>query len=299
MSTLGIAGSFGLLVVSAREQPAGNGEFVSLDVAPDAGLMSYPGSGIGTLRDATGDHESAPDLGNVAVNDSPDGWVSVAIGIPNAAALPRAPLVGISVDADDDARTGDSGADLAITTLGDEIVADRWSERAKSWVPVDNARVRVTRSNGSVTVGVHSTELGASPRFGFAVLAAGVIGNSFTGVDVAPDGTPFYRYAFQNRPRVRIVAGRVATTPARPRPGRRLAVGARVTRSDTGAAPRSGAVTCRVAIDGKRTAGVGLYAGGRASCAFGLPRSARRVSGTIVLRADGVTTSIPFSIRPR
>ena len=298
-STLGITGPFGLLVVSSRGQPAGNGQFMSADLAPDSGLMTYSGSGVGTFRDGTGDHESAPDIGGIAVSDAADGWVGIAIDIPNADALPRAPLVGVSVDADDDARTGEGGADLAVTALGMDVVADRWHERAKSWVPADGARVRVTGSGDTVTVGIHTSELGASARFGFAVLAAGVAGASFTGVDVAPDGAARYRYAFQSRPRVKLVASTVRTSPARPRPGSRLTVSARVTRSDTGAAARSGDVTCRARIDGKRATGVGVYAGGRASCTFRVPRTGRRIAGALALRADGITTTIPFSSRLR
>jgi hypothetical protein len=298
-STLGIDGPFGLLVVSARGQPAGNGEFVASDSAPEGGMLSYAGSGVVTLADRVGDHESAPDLGSIDVTDAQDGWVTFAITIQNAGALPRQSLVGISIDADDEARTGESGADLGITALGTEIVADRWSERARNWIPDDGARVRVEASGAVVTIGVHRSELGASGRIGFAVLAAGVTGTTFTGIDVAPDGAAFYRYALQYRADVRLVAGKLTTAPARPRPGRALVVSAPVSRSDTKLPARTGYVTCRVTVDGKRVSAVGRYERGRASCSFSVRRGARRVAGTMTVRADGIASTIPFALSVR
>jgi hypothetical protein len=154
-------------------------------------------------------------------------------------------------------------------------------------------------SGSTVTIGVHRSELGAGGRFGFAALAAGLTASdAFTGVDVTPDGTRFFRYVLQNKLDVRLVTGKLQTAPARPVRGSRLTVSATVTRSDTGAPARFGTVTCLVRIDGKRVAAIGRYAAGRASCAFSVPRKARRIAGTMTVRADGITSKVPFSLRP-
>lgn len=300
-ATLGIAAGFGIYVVSARAQPAGTGEFVASDAAPDSGNFSFRGPEPSRYADRAGDHHSAPDIASVRVTDSEDGWVSFAVSMPNSVVLPRAPVVGLSIDADDDLATGDSGADLGITSLGTDVVVDRWSERSRTWVPdIDDPKVRAEVAGPIVTISVHRSELGAGARFGFAALAAGLTpSEAFTGVDVAPDGSRFYPYVLQNRPDVRLVTGKVGTTPARPARGARLTVTTTVTRSDTGTSAASGSVTCRVTIDGKRVVATGRYAGGRASCSFVVPKKARRASGAMTVRADGISTTVPFSLRLR
>lgn len=299
--TLDMPAGFGVYVVSARGQPAGAGEFVASDAAPDSGNFLFFGSELARYADPAEDHHSAPDITSVAVSDAEDGWISFAITMSNSAALPRAPVVGVSIDADDDLGTGDSGADVGITSLGSDVLVDRWNERSRSWIPdIDDPQVRVRVSGPTVTVGIHRSELGAGSRFGFAALAAGLTGTAaFTGVDVTPDGAQFYRYTLQNRVDVKLLVGKVRTTPARPVRGARLAVNATVARSDTGAATRSGSVTCLVKADGKRIVATGRYADGRASCTFGVPKKARRITGSMTIRTDGIRSTVPFSFRVR
>jgi hypothetical protein len=297
-STLGVAGAFGLYVVSSRGQPAGNGEFVSSDAAPDSG--NYSGPSPGRFSDPAGDHHEAPDIAEIRVSESDDGWVEFAVSMPNSVQLPRSPVVGISIDADDDLATGDSGADLGVTARGSDVVVDRWSERSRSWVPdIDDPRVYAQVAGPVVTVGVHRSELGAGARFGFAVLAAGLAsGNGFTGVDVTPDGTRFFRYVLQTGSEVTLVAGTPRATPARPVRGSRLVIATTVSRSD-GAPIRSGSVGCVVRADGKRVVATGRFANGRATCSLTVPKKAKRISGTITVRADGITSHAPFSYRVR
>lgn len=300
-ATLGMANRFGVYVVSARGQPAGTGEFVASDAAPDSGNYPFSGGVSLSYSDRAEDHHSAPDIASVSVSDGADGWISFSITMSNAAALPRAPVVGISIDADDDLSTGDSGADIGVTALGTDVFADRWSDRSRTWVPyVDDPRIRAQVSEGVVTVGIHRSELGAGSRIGFAALAAGLAStDAFTGVDVTPDGERFFRYVLQNSPNVRLVAGKVGTRPAKPARGAKLTVSVPVTRSDTGASAASGSVSCRVTIDGKRVAATGRYAGGLASCSFVVPKTARRVGGAMTVRAAGISTTVPFSLRVR
>ena len=220
--------------------------------------------------------------------------------MPNSAVLPRAPVVGLSIDVDDDLATGDSGADLGITALGTDVVVDTWSERSRTWVPyVDDPKVRADVTGSTVTIGVHRSELGAGSRLGFAALAAGLASSEgFTGVDVTPDGARFFRYVLQNTAEVKLVVGNVQTAPARPARGARLTVSTTVSRSD-GATTRSGSVRCLANADGKRVAATGSYIGGRASCTFAVPKKAKRVSGSMTIRADGISSTVPFSFRVR
>jgi hypothetical protein len=298
-ATLGIASTFGVYVVSARGQPAGTGEFVSSDAAPDSGNFVFRGPDPARYSDDTGDHHSAPDIASVRVTDSEDGWVTFTVSMPNALVLPRTPVVGLSIDADADLATGDSGADLGVTSVGTEVIVDRWSERSQTWVPdLDEPRVRAEVEGATVMIAVHRSELGVGRRIGFAAIAAGVSANDeFTGVDVTPDGTRFFGYDFENVLDVRLVTGKVRATPAKPSRGKRLTVTTRVTRSDTGAPTRSGSVTCVAKAGSKRLAASGRYVDGRASCTFRVPKKAKRVTGTITVRADGISSRVPFSFR--
>lgn len=300
-STVKIEAGLGIFVVSARGQPAGSGEFVASDTAPNSGNYVFRGPEPARFTEPAGDHHSAPDIASVRVTDAEDGWVAFAVSIPNAGVLPRAPVVGLSIDTDDDLATGDAGADLGITVLGADFIADRWNERSRTWVPVvDEPMVRVEASGATVVVSVHRSEIGAGARFRFATLAAGLTAtDAFTGVDVAPDGQRFFDYLFQNRVEVKLVAGEVRTTPARPVGGKRVTVATTITRSDTRAPTRSGSLTCAVKADGKRVAAFARYEGGRASCSFTVPKNAKRVTGSMTVRGDGISATLPFSFRVR
>lgn len=296
---LGVAGAYGVYVVSARGQPAGAGEFVASDAAPDSG--NYRGPAPGRFSDPAGDHHSAPDIAGIRVSESDGGWVDFAISMPNAPVLPRVPVVGLSIDVDDDLATGDSGADLGITSRGSDVVVDRWSERSRSWVPEidDEPRVRAEVTGPVATLGVHRSELGAGSRFGFAVLAAGLATSTgFTGVDVTPDGTRFFRYVLETQSAVTLVASKLRSSPARPVRGSRFSVVTTVSRSD-GVPTRSGSVRCAVKAGSMRVPAIGLYVSGRVSCSFTVPKKAKRVTGSMTIRADGVTSTIPFSYRVR
>jgi hypothetical protein len=296
--TVGVEGAYGVYVVSARGQPAGTGEFVASDAAPDSG--NYQGPANVRFSDPAGDHQSAPDIAAIEVSELQDGWVDFAISIPNSVALPRVPVVGLSIDVDDDLATGDSGADLVVTARGADAVVDRWSERSRTWLPdVDEPMVRAEVAGTVARLGVHRSELGAGSRFGFAVLAAGLAADTgFTGVDVTPDGARFFRYVLEARSEVTLVAGKLRANPARPVRGSRFNVVTTVSRSD-GVAVRSGSVRCAVKASGKRLVAMGLYQSGRASCSFTVPKRAKRVTGSMTIRADGVSSTVPFSYRVR
>ena len=94
-------------------------------------------------------------------------------------------------------------------------------------------------------------------------------------LDFAPDlGHGLHNYDVRIAPPSLVVRS-FRSSPARPRAGRRYTVSAAVTRSDTGAAIQSGRVTCRATIAGRSLTGRPALAGGRASCSFAIPASAR------------------------
>jgi hypothetical protein len=100
-----------------------------------------------------------------------------------------------------------------------------------------------------------------------------------------------------NKPALRLSAKRFVTTPGRPRAGKPFAIDLPVTRSDTGRAITSGAVSCRVLAAEKRVAAQGRVVRGAGRCAFVVPASARGkvLRGTVTVRSGGKSVAADFS----
>ena len=143
------------------------------------------------------------------------------------------------------------------------------------------------------------SELDNSSRFRFSLLSADVNTaiQSVVAVDVAPDDLTFWRYSLANRPALRLSAKRFVTTPGRPLAGKPFAIDLPVTRSDTGRAITSGAVSCRVLAAEKRVAAKGSVVHGAGRCAFVVPARARGkvLRGTVTVRTGGKSVAADFS----
>jgi len=291
-------GSFGLLTVASRGQPVGDEELVASDFVPDAGRSAFTGPGTQAFPDPVGDHDAAPDLTAVRVSDARSGWITFAIRTPNYAVLPEASAIVVSIDADNNPRTGESGAELQLSLAAGEIILERWD--GGQFVPDDlPTRARHRNEGNVVEIDLHVSELGNSSRFRFSLLSVGVNTaiQSVVAVDIAPDDLTFWRYALANKPALKLNATRLFAAPTRPRAGKPFAVNLAVTRSDTGRAITSGTVSCRVKAVGKPVAAKGRVVGGAGRCAFVVPRSAKGkvLRGTITVRVGGKSAATDFT----
>ena len=291
-------GPFGLLVVGSRGQPVGDEELVASDFVPESGRSAFTGPAAATFTDATGDHDAAPDVTAVRVSDAKSGWITFAITTPNYAVLPEESAVVISVDSDDNSRTGESGVELQLTLAAGEIRLERWNGRG--FVPDDlPTRARHRNAGNVVAIDLHVSELGNRGRFRFSLLSADVNAaiQGVVALDVAPDGLAFWRYSLANKPALRLEAGRIVPTPARPRVGKPFAVAVPVARSDTGRAVTSGSVACRIEVGGKRVETAGRVARGAGRCSLVVPSDAqgKTVRGTIVVRSAGASVTAGFA----
>ena len=299
-SELGGDTDFGVLAVSSRSQDLGQSQLIASDYAPDRGRSPYTGPASSSFADADDDQDAAPDLTSVTVTDDKDGWITFAISTPNYATLPTDSVLAVAIDGDGRPSTGDAGAELLIRSLAGEVIFERWSQAQRGWV--DDApphRIRIRNSAGTVTVDVHRSELGSAPRFGFALAALDINtqAESVLAADLAPDDGGFYPYMLVNKPALRLLAGRVSATPARPRAGRPFTVKLAVRRSDTNRPIASGKVTCRVVLGGKPLRARGSVAGGAAQCSVAVPRSAAgsRLRGTISVRVGAQSAAASFA----
>jgi hypothetical protein len=232
------------------------------------------------------------------VSDAKNGWITFSLTTPNYAVLPEESAIVISIDADDNPRTGDSGTDLELVLAGGELQLGRWDGR--QFVLDDPpTRARHRNSGSVVAIDLHVSELQNARRFRFSVLSADL--NTaiqlLVALDVAPDDSAFWRYSLVNAPALKLTIGRLFGTPSKPRAGKRFAVNLSVTRSDTNKPISSGTVDCRVLANGKRVTAKGTVGRGAGHCSFVVPpaTAGRVLRGTITVRSGGKSVAATFS----
>lgn len=300
-SSIAAAGPFGILAVSSRGQGEGSEQLIASDYAPDAGRSAFAGAAPSAFPDPADDEDAAPDITSVRVSDAKSGWVTFAISTPNYAALPSEALLAVFIDADENARTGDAGADVRLAIADRQAVLERWDPQARGWRPDTRpTRARVRSAANVVSADVHISELGNAPRFRFALLSADVdaAAQAILAADFAPDDSSSFRYALANKPALTLTITRRIISSARPRAGEPFTVGLAVTRSDTRRPIASGSVTCKALVAGKKVPAKGRVTGGVGRCTFGVPATARgaAVRGTITVRSGGKAVSASFAL---
>jgi hypothetical protein len=173
-------------------------------------------------------------------------------------------------------------------------------------------------------------DIGDVTRFGFAAgSVAFADDDSFLGEDDAPDGG-WYAYIMaypqcanrtdddgdgkidgqdlgcasatdnlESDDPVNLRAGKASVTPATPKAGQVVVVSAPVTRVETGLGVTSGTATCVAHIGTRTLRSAGKVAGGRASCTFRTPATAKgkRVAGTITVTILGHSTTAQFAFK--
>jgi hypothetical protein len=299
-SSVKVADAFGILAVSSRGQDLGSEELIASDYAPDVGRSAYAGIATTTYPDPANDHDAAPDVTSVRVSDAKNGWIRFAITTPNYTTLPVESAIVLTIDADDNPRTGDGGAEARLNTLGGEISLERWNSRARTWVADDPpTRARLTNSRHVVTIDLHDSELASTGRFGFALLTADVNSaiQAVLAVDFSPDNGSYFHYALANKPALTLVPTRLFVTPTHPHAGKQFAVNLGVRRSDTNRPVTAGSVSCHVRVGKKSVHATGtiVHGGGRCSLRVPAATGGSVLHGTITVRSGGKTVVKSFS----
>jgi hypothetical protein len=294
------AGAFGILAVSSRGQLEGSEQLVASDFAPDVGRSAFAGPAPAAFPDPSDDEDAAPDITSVRVSDAKSGWVTFAISTPNYARLPSESFLIVYVDADENARTGDDGADLRAAIVDRQVSLERWDARSSEWRSDERpTRARMRGGANVVSVDVHVSELGNTARFRFSLLSADVdaTAQEVLAVDFAPEDGAYWRYALTNQPVLRLVVTRRIVSSTQPKAGKPFTVGLAVSRSDTSRPIASGSVACKVAVAGMKVPAKSRIAAGIARCTFDVPATARgaAVRGTITVRSGGKAVSANFA----
>jgi hypothetical protein len=120
--------------------------------------------------------------------------------------------------------------------------------------------------------------------------------------DLAPDaGHGFYGYQVKLAA-LRLTVRRFSTSPRTPSAGRSFSAFLVAARSDSGAVLKGGRVTCVATVGGRRlTARVHAVVGGRATCTWSIPASARgqTLRGSVAVSFEGLTARKSFSAAVR
>jgi hypothetical protein len=239
--------------------------------APAAGSASYP--------DAAGDSNGGPDVRSVTISHDDANRVAIALAF-EALSIDTETTVGVFIDRDRNAATGDDGIDAAfVVTLANRGFAYlRWNGTELDITQSQGARLVV---NGTtMTLDVHLDDVGGSD--GFDVWTIGTLGKVEDGrSDRAPDaGRWSYLFPTAARPppppappaqQVTTIKRIVLPSAAMltPRAGKRFSLRPSVQLSD-GRVLRPQTVRCTA-----RVASVPLRAVPTGSCVWTIPTSAR------------------------
>jgi hypothetical protein len=248
---------------------------------------------------------TAPDITSVEVTNTPDGVLTFRITLATEA-LSAPTIVGVVLDLDKNAATGENGVDAIIdlaygTGLPGGLLFQRWD--GDEFVDVVPTRATVTLVGGVVTITVPRSELLDTRGLGVGAVAfaENVFGTARI-ADIAPDDEEFFLYdlvGLPPPPPPRLSASRAVGAPARPRAGKPFIVSSSVTRDDTGAVVTTGRVTCAVRVGGAKIRATGGFANRRARCAMRVPAKASRkaLRGSLTIRSAGSRVTRTFAFR--
>jgi hypothetical protein len=290
--------SFGVLAVGLRAQDDGDGgENVAADYAPNTGRSRYASPGPISIPDLPGDHDAAPDIAKVDVSDTSAGRVRVAVSTPSHVSLPTSTWIEADFDLDRRRSTGDGGVEAYVAYGEGEVYAARWSPEEDDFLEVRSSGVTVRSAGGVVTFDVPRKFLGDVASFNFYLVSGDSSDDEDNAIDIAPNGSAWWKYTLANKPALRLVVGEPKGTPARPVAGRRFVVSVPVVRSDTARPLGSGSVACDVRVAGARLSATGRVRSGQATCSLVVPGNAagRALRGTMKVRSGGKAASTRFA----
>lgn len=260
-----------------------------------------------TFADSTGERAGAPDITSVVVSNNNAGLITIKINIPNRPTLTEDMLIGVDIDTDNNASTGDpdtAGADYSIQLFRSSVDLFRWDGRTFSRTANDPPQTSLVFSYAAgPSIKVSAAELGNTTRLALGALAvSGIVIDpngdpDFTKAtaDLAPDpGHGLWRYQVKTAA-LRLVARKF--TAGRPRAGGLYTVRLVAARNDTGAVLGSGQVSCKASVAGKAlTARTHRIVNKEARCTWLIPSTARgqTLRGSIAVAFEGKKVTKSF-----
>jgi hypothetical protein len=263
-----------------------------------------------TYADPTGDSNTSPDITAVTVSNDAAGMLTFTVAIGNRPALVPGDVITLTIDADHNESSGSpTGLDVMVMLMSMpdgsmKVVGGRWTG-SEDFTPLPSSAFNAAYSNGTATVSVPGTTIGAGPKLEFGVFtldAASSAASSFTG-DLAgtytylvggPNGAP--KPTLGSFPRIA------------PHQGKRFSVLASTT---SGGRPIDGTEvsgTCRAKVGGKSIPAKAVWQelGSHSAayrtltgCDIRVPKrsAGKRLTGSIQVTYLSKTTTRTFSYR--
>jgi hypothetical protein len=253
-------------------------------------VMTLPAGATGsqTYTDPTGDSGTAADLTSVIVSNDDAGLLTIALKFANRTALTADDVFIVAFDTDKNARTGSqAGTEYIIGVDGSDqsFGLGKWNGTTFDGnVPQDTLK-----TSDGMTFQINRSELGNPNAFDFYVVA---LSNSSEASDDGPDGSAVWSYDLKFTPKIKSVAA--AFAPAKPKAGKRFAVGATRVGLVTGETVAPSTKRCTAKLAGKALKPAG-------NCAWLIPKTAKgkRVVVTITVSYGGsaaVSASYAFKV---
>jgi len=233
--------------------------------------------------DPAGDNGAAADIGTVAVDSTPDGFISVKASIANMPQLGQPGFVAVVLDTDRNGATGSlmGGDYLLIFDLGAARGGiTHWN--GTEYVDAGGDTI-TTVGPGSLEAKVKPASLGGATAFNFVVVAASGEPD-VAEIDAAPDrGTWFYEV---KAPVVTVDTINARFVPAAPKAGAVFQAPVVRLKLSNGRSVLAAKYRCVAQLGGKLLRGTG-----KGSCTFRIPKNAKgkRLSITLFVTYAGET----------
>jgi hypothetical protein len=251
------------------------------------------------------DPGTADAISSVTVSNDSSGAISIAV---NLAAPPASTdRIGVYVDSDANATTGDpqtDGADYILLADASDQSVDLGAWNGSTWTnAASSATLRAFQSGSQLTFSVNRSELGGTSEFNFWVDSCDGDCSPGHNVEVPATGTWNYRLALP----VKLTAPALFA-PKTVKAGRTYSAAMIVLLSDpTVSFGSGGQVTCKARLGGKPVSAVGTivtetFQGANVSAAgcdvhVGKAAHGKRLVGTITATYAGSSVSRAFSVK--
>ena len=281
------------------------------------GAQTAADTGGATFSDPAGDVTTAPDVTAVSVSNDDQGLITFRSTIANRTKLGPDDVIAVGIGTNDpDPAVGkrDDGMNFILGLDANGAFLLRWD--GESPVEVDPQPSSVTGSftGGVATMTVRQEDLAPgfpdnSVPISFEFFVLGILFNGFdvSAQDDAPDGTN-WSFKLSEPLRAIVTSFNVSRTV---KAGTSLVALLGVAHGDTGAAVRSGKVSCKARLGGRSLNGVGKFVrltksvgafrvqSPNARCAWKIPKSGKNktVKGSITVTESGFTLTRTFSAK--
>ncbi|HEY7731300.1 MAG TPA: hypothetical protein VH950_10395 [Gaiellaceae bacterium] len=252
-------------------------------------------AGFHAYTDPAGDGQGAPDIRHVSVSNDDKGRIAIRITV-DALVRPSDAVIGIAVDADQDARTGAQalrGAEYAITLDASDNSFELQHWDGAAWVDAPSKSVEVYSDTTGVEISMSRSELGKTDGFDFWVRST-TLATRTGPFENAPDRGAWRYHLDLSTPSPTLRRALIPLNWLAPKAGRLYTFRVPYVQLGSGVVVKPHSVVCSAKLAGVRIRGTG-----EGACVWKLVASTK--GRTLVVTADisfrGVTERWIYPLR--